>query len=78
MNAIARWHAWMKAHSAYFWGTLAIFPEVWVMSPDLQALLPAVLVSRIASVAAVVGFVLKVRAKLKAAKLDDPTDHAGA
>lgn len=78
MNLITRWHVWLKAHSAYFWGTLAIFPEIWVASPDLQAMLPAVLVSRIASVIAVLAFGLKIRASIKAAKLADDTDKAGA
>lgn len=78
-DRIIRLHAWMKAHKAYFWGVVAIFPELWVSSPDLQAMLPAPLVSRIASAVAVISFGIRLRASLRAAKLRaDDTDKAGA
>ena len=78
IETFKRWHRWLTAHQAYFWGLLAIFPELWVASPDLQSMLPAVVVSRVASVIAVIGFSIRLRASIKAAKALDDTDKAGA
>jgi hypothetical protein len=74
---LKRVHAWLASHSAYFYALLAVFPEVWLQSPDLQAMLPATLVSRIAPFVAVIGFALRVRKGLPKPPHDD-TDEAGA
>lgn len=77
MNRLLTLHAWLKAHRAYFWTLLALFPSLWASSPDIQALLPPKLVSWGTAAVAVIGFVLRLRASLKAAR-PDPTDQAGA
>ena len=78
MNRLRAVHMWLKAHQAYFWTVLALFPSLWASSADIQALLPPKLVSWGTVAVAVVGFVLRVRASLKAARLPDDTDQAGA
>lgn len=75
---LVRLHGWLKGHQAYFWTLLAVFPEVWLHSADLQALLPAALVSRIAPFVAAIGFALRVRQGLRQAPQPDDTDQAGA
>lgn len=65
---------WWKWHSTYIFGVLAVFPVVWLSSPDLQALLPATLVSRIAPFVAAIGFVVRLRAQ--ALKVPPPNPPA--
>jgi hypothetical protein len=64
---------WWKWHSTYIFGVLAVFPVVWLESADLQALLPATLVSKIAPVVAVIGFVVRLRAQAIKVPLPKPT-----
>lgn len=54
---------WWKWHSTYVFAALAILPEVWLNSPDLQALLPVSLVAKIAPVIGGLGFFLRIRAQ---------------
>lgn len=76
---LKRWHAWLKAHQAYTLAALAAFPELWAQSTDLQAHLPATVVSHVASAAMLVRFGLNVRATIAALpKAADDTDKAGA
>lgn len=74
---LKRWHAWLAEHSAYLYALLAIFPEVWLQSTELQAMLPATLVSRIAPFIAVLGFALRLRRSFKTVRPDE-SDKAGA
>lgn len=52
---------WWRWHSTYVFGLVAIVPEVWLHSPDLQALLPAHVVARIAPLVGVIGFLVRIR-----------------
>lgn len=54
---------WWKWHSTYVFAVLAILPEVWLHSPELQALLPVWLVARIAPFIGALGFFLRIRAQ---------------
>lgn len=54
---------WWKWHSTYFYAVLAALPEVWLNSPELQALLPLHVVAYIAPVIAGIGFFLRIRAQ---------------
>lgn len=77
MNRLTLLHRWLRDHQAYFWSLLALFPSLWASSPEIQALLPAKLVSWGTAAAAVVGFLVRLHASLKAVR-PDPTDQAGA
>lgn len=77
MNRLRAIHAWLRARSAYFFAAMALFPQIWLESPDLQALLPATWVSRIAQVVAVVAFLGKLRSSLRTLPKSDDTDQAG-
>lgn len=61
MKLVSDARDWWKWHSTYVFGLLAVFPVVWLSSSDLQALLPATLVSKIAPFVAIVGFVVRIR-----------------
>lgn len=54
---------WWKWHSTYVFAALAVLPEVWLNSPELQALLPMWLVAKIAPVIGGLGFFLRIRAQ---------------
>ena len=54
---------WWKWHSTYVFAALAVLPEVWLNSPELQALLPVWLVAKIAPVIGGLGFFLRIRAQ---------------
>lgn len=69
---------WWKWHSTYVFGVLAIFPMVWLNSPELQTLLPAALVSKIAPLIGVLGFLLRLRAQMPKLPKPNPSDEAGA
>lgn len=69
---------WWKWHSTYVFGALAIFPMVWLNSPDLQAMLPPKLVSEIAPFIGALGFLLRIRAQAKKIPKRDASDEAGA
>lgn len=69
---------WWKWHSTYIFAVLAVFPMVWLSSPELQALLPPALVSKIAPAVGVLGFLLRLRAQIPKPPKHDPTDEAGA
>ena len=55
---------WYKWHSTYVWGIVGIFPIVWLQSPELQAMLPAKLVSSIAPFIAALGFTVNIRKQI--------------
>lgn len=61
MNLVSDARHWWRWHSTYVFALLGVFPMVWLGSTDLQALLPPKLVSAIAPVVAVVGFLLRLR-----------------
>lgn len=61
MKLVSDARDWWKWHSTYVFGLLAVFPVVWLSSGDLQALLPATLVSKIAPFVAIVGFAVRLR-----------------
>jgi hypothetical protein len=63
MKLVNDWRDWWKWHSTYVFGLLAVLPEVWLSSPDLQALLPLWLVARIAPFIGFIGFALRIRAQ---------------
>lgn len=64
---------WWKWHSTYVFGLMAVFPVVWLQSADLQALLPATLVSKIAPFVAVIGFIVRLHAQALKVPLPKPT-----
>lgn len=70
MKLVSDARNWWKWHSTWVFAVLAIFPAVWLASPDLQALLPPRLVSIIAPPVAAIGFFLRLRAQ--AVKLPTP------
>ncbi len=51
---------WLKWHRALIWGVFTAFPIVWVTHPELQALLPAKIISCVAPIAGIVGFISEV------------------
>jgi len=73
MKLVADSRNWWKWHSTYIFGLLAVFPMAWLESADLQALLPATLVSKIAPVVAVIGFVVRLRAQALKVPMPKPT-----
>lgn len=75
---LKRWHVWLRAHQAYLWGVLAVFPSLWASSADIQALLPPKVVSWGTVAVAVIAFILRLRTSLHTAKAADDTDKAGA
>lgn len=54
---------WWKWHSTYIYAVMGIFPLVWLNSPELQAMLPPTLVSKLAPVLAGIGFFLRLRSQ---------------
>lgn len=78
MHKLAALHRWLKAHKGYTLALLAAFPELWAQSADVQAHLPATVVSHLAALAMLVRFGLNVRATLAALPKVDDTDQAGA
>lgn len=78
MNRLRAIHAWLKARSAYFLGVMALFPQLWLSSPELQAMLPATWVSRIATLVALIAFAGKMLAGLRKLPNPDDSDEAGA
>ena len=64
---------WWKWHSTYVFAVLAIFPTVWLASPDLQALISPRLVSAIAPFVAALGFVVRLRKQAIDIPLPKPT-----
>lgn len=61
MNLVSDARQWWRWHSTYVFTVLAVFPAVWLASPELQAMLPPKLVSTIAPFVAVLGFLLRMR-----------------
>lgn len=57
---IAHLHAWFRT---YVIGTLAVFPVVWLATPQLQAMLPPKAVSALASLAGAVMLYQALKAK---------------
>lgn len=55
---------WLKWHRALIWGVFTAFPIVWVTHPELQALLPAKIISYIAPIAGIVGFISEIVAQV--------------
>jgi hypothetical protein len=72
MKLVDDWRDWWKWHSTYFYAVLAALPEVWLSSPDLQALLPLRLVGYIAPVIAALGFFLRMRKQPSLCKPQEP------
>lgn len=64
---------WWKWHSTYIFAALSILPEVWLNSPELQALLPVWLVAKIAPLIGGLGFFLRIRAQGKRSLPPRPT-----
>ena len=61
LNLIPNARQWWRLHSNWVFGLFAVFPVVWLSSPDLQAMLPPKLVSEIAPVVAVLGIAARMR-----------------
>jgi hypothetical protein len=51
--------------STYVFAAIVAFPSIWLASTDLQALLPPRLVSAIAPVVGVLGFVIRITQRSK-------------
>lgn len=64
---------WWKWHSTYVFAVLAIFPAVWLSSPDLQALISPKMVSAIAPFVAGLGFVVRLHKQAIEITLPKPT-----
>jgi hypothetical protein len=64
---------WWKLHSNWVFGLFAVFPVVWLSSPDLQAMLPPKLVSEIAPVVAVLGIAARMRKQALKPPMPKPT-----
>lgn len=73
MKLVSDARNWWKWHSTYVFAVLAIFPAVWLASPDLQALLSPRLVSTIAPFVAALGFVVRLRAQALKVPMPKPT-----
>lgn len=69
---------WWRWGSTYVYLVLAAFPTVWLMSPDLQAMLPPKVVSAVAPFVAALGFFLRIRKQVRKTPKPDDTDQAGA
>lgn len=52
---------WWRWHSTHIYAVLAIFPQVWLSSDDLQRYLPAHVVLTVGTAIAVLGFILRLR-----------------
>lgn len=61
MKLVDDWRSWWKWHSTYFYAVIAALPDIWLHSPDLQALLPLPLVAKIAPVIGGIGFFVRIR-----------------
>lgn len=72
MKLVADATSWWKWHSTYVFAVLAIFPTVWLASPELQALLPPKLVSAIAPFVAGIGFLVRLRKQAIAVPVPKP------
>lgn len=72
-NLIPDARNWWKLHSNWVFGLFAVFPVVWLSSPDLQAMLPPKLVSEIAPVVAVLGIAARMRKQAIKPPLPKPT-----
>lgn len=64
---------WWKLHSNWIFGLFAVFPVVWLSSPDLQAMLPPKLVSGIAPIVAILGILARVHKQVIDPPLPKPT-----
>lgn len=73
MKLVSDARNWWRWHSTYVFAVLAIFPTVWLASPELQALLPAKLVSAIAPFVAGIGFLVRLRAQALTLPRPKPT-----
>lgn len=73
MKLVSDARDWWKWHSTYVFALLAVFPTVWLASPELQALLPAKLVSAVAPAVAAVGFLVRLRAQAVKVPKPSPT-----
>lgn len=78
MHKLAALHRWLKARKGYALAVLAMFPELWANSAEVQAYLPPVVVSHLAAAAVVIRFALNVRANVAKLPPVDDTDQAGA
>lgn len=73
MKLVSDARHWWRWHSTYVFAVMAVFPTVWLASPDLQALLPPQIVSLLAPPLAVLGFVLRLRDQLLELPAPKPT-----
>lgn len=64
---------WWRLHSNWIFGLFAVFPVVWLSSPDLQAMLPPKAVSAIAPVVAVIGILARIRKQALQPPMPKPT-----
>lgn len=64
---------WWKLHSNWVFGVLAVFPVVWLSSPDLQAMLPPKAVSAIAPFVAIIGIAVRMRKQTLKPPVPKPT-----
>jgi len=60
-HIVGDWRVWLKLHTTYFFAAIAAMPEIWLNSTDLQTLLPLSVVSHIAPMIGVLGFLLRIR-----------------
>jgi len=57
MKILQKFTNWWRWHRAVIWLTFTTFPLVWLNHPELQALLPAKIVSLIAPAMGAIGFI---------------------
>ena len=72
---------WWRWHTTYVFAAIIAFPEIWLHSTDLQALLPPAVVSHIAPIVGVIGFLLRIRKQTPVPPTvlppdDDNAEHA--
>ena len=60
-RTVGNWRLWLRLHTTYFFATIAALPEIWISSPEFQALLPLHVVAHIAPAIGVLGFLLRIR-----------------
>lgn len=73
MNLIDAAKNWWRLHSNWIFGAFAVFPVVWLSSPDLQAMLPPKLVSEIAPFVALLGIAARMREQALKPPMPKPT-----
>ena len=63
-QTLGNWRGWLRSHTTYFFAGIATAPEIWINSPQFQALLPLNVVSHVAPLIGVLGFLLRIRRQL--------------